>query len=286
MGTVDQLGKSTEQRIQDWLADDYYWYQRFGHRVRAWWNNSYRIRFWGSAHLASKTVMSSSAPAAAYYYGTVTLVQASIVSGSILLLSALVEFSNKRSKDKLSNAPEIHADMMLRVGDFFSLIKLRTTKNDNDDAIRSCLGILENYACLITNSPKGQISVSLVLYAGSSKTRMKIKHRNPGNTRPTNREFDATQLMGYRACSSGTKPRVVHDLKSFGKSAGDSPTQSGVNYRSFLLIPIQSPDGNRIRGFVSVDSPRPFAFYGERSSVLMVRCEPILNHLSDLIERT
>jgi len=277
------LANNTDRKVAEWLADEYPLYKRLNHRLRAWWNGSNRFRFWGGAHLVSKTGMASSAPTVAYFYGNINAVQAALATGAVFVGSAFVEFCNARSKDKNSTAPEIHADMMLRVGEFLSLIKLRTSRGDNDDAIRSCLGILENYACLITNSSKGQISVSLVLYTGNSTTRMKIKHRNPGNTRPTNREFDATKLMGYRAITNGTKPRVVHDLKGFGKSAGDSPTLSGVNYRSFLIIPIHV--SGRTYGFVSIDCPRPFAFYGNRSSMLMVRCEPVLNHLSDLIER-
>ncbi len=275
----------TEKKITKWLNNDYTLASRWYQKLSAYYYNHTKIRWWGTTHTAAKLGMASSAPTLAYLNSSLSGIAAIFSSGGLFIGHWFVSKLDNLSRDKSSSAPDIHADMMLRVGDFLSITKSKASNKDIDDAIRACLGILENYASLITNSSKGQLSVTLALYMGSSTTRMKIKHRNPGNARPSNRDFDATNLMGYHACQNGTEPRVVHDLKKFGKSAADSPTKSGTNYRSFFIIPIESKSNGSIRGFVSIDSPRPYAFYGNRSSVIMVRCEPVLSHLGDLIER-
>ncbi|MBA1140670.1 hypothetical protein [Mesorhizobium neociceri] len=278
------------QPIELWLSDGYgrgYRFKRY-----AWGFYYNRIprgfRVIGMTHWLAKTGLASSAPAVAFFYGSVGAATAAVTAAAIFLANSVVTVLDRLSQEKSSGTGQAQTELMVRLGDLLTGMKggRAVGQADRDDAIRACLGILENYARLVTRSKKGDISVSLVLFAGNSTTRMKVRHRNPGNERPTNREFDATHLMGFHACKRGTEPRVVHDLKKFGGKSMVSPTQTTVNYRSIFMIPVVTRRGEadeKIRGFISIDSPRPYAFYGNRSSVLVVTCEPVLSRINELI---
>ncbi|WP_442580698.1 hypothetical protein ACSBOB_01470 [Mesorhizobium sp. ASY16-5R] len=274
--------------MEAWLADD------FGRPFRArrylkgfYYNRLPRdFRFAGVLHWLAKTSLASSAPAVAFYYGSVGSATAAITAAAIFGGHSIVSFLDRMSKDKAAGSSERQAEMMVRLGDLLNGFKGKSVaSSDRDDVIRACLGILENYVRMITLSKKGDISVSLVLFVGASSTKMKVRHRNAGNDRPTNREFPATHLAGYRACQRGTEPRVVHDLREFPREAMVSPTQSAVTYRSIFIVPVasQTNDGPKVKGFVSIDSPRPYAFYGNRSNMIMVTCEPVFSRINELI---
>lgn len=276
------MSSKDDRRIEAWLNDDYGRFAEALRKFAAKWHNA-RFRWLGATHTFAKLGMASSAPAVTWYAGILSGLNAALISVVLFTGHSVVAALDTSSKEK--SPKELQADMMLRLGDFLNYTKTKALAKKSDAAITACLGIIQNFDCLITGSKQDAISVSLVLFVGNHKTRMVIKHRNPGNKRPTGQEFDASKLMGYKACTKGKEPRVVHHFKKFGKEAADSPTQSGKNYQSFFIMPIESKVDGRIRGFVSIDSPRPYAFYENRSSVLIVRCEPLMSHLCDLLER-
>ncbi|TIU98038.1 MAG: hypothetical protein E5W09_12965 [Mesorhizobium sp.] len=285
-----ELATSQEsQPIELWLADSYGRGYRFKRYLWGFYYNKVPrdFRIIGMTHWLAKTALASSAPAVAFFYGSVGAATATVTAAAIFVGNSFVSILDRLSQEKSSGAGHAQTELMVRLGDLLTGMKGRAVAPaDKDDAIRACLGILENYARLVTRSNKGEISVSLVLFAGNSTTKMKVRHRNPGNERPTNREFDATNLVGYHACTRGSEPRVVHDLKKFGGKSMVSPTQTKVNYRSIFLIPVvtrRGEEGEKVRGFISIDCPRPYAFYGNRSSVLVVTCEPVLSRINDLI---
>jgi hypothetical protein len=149
----------------------------------------------------------------------------------------------------------------------------------------ACLGIIENFVLPVTGSRRGEISVTLLVYEGTSRAKMRVRSRNPGNKRPINREVPSKSLLGHHACSSGSAPRVVNHIGHFGKDFAKSPTQTKLTYKSILIIPIEchTSEGTIIKGYVSVDAARPYAFYGNRANVIVVMCEPIINQLQQLI---
>lgn len=276
-------------KIQLWIRDE----PSLGRRTVRWFKGYVhnrvpkRFRFYGLLHWSAKTGMASSAPAVAWVYGTISGLLATAVGAAIFVGHGTVSFLDNLSKDKAVSAGDNESDIVIRFGDLLAAHKLDRTlgERERDDAIRACLGILEIFSRQITKSQNGDISVSLLLYSGNSRTKMKVRHRNPGNTRPVNREVDADKLLGHYACLSGGLPRVVHDIKEFGKAAS-SPTQSKVVYRSIFFYPlvIDADDEKVVRGFVSIDCRRPYAFYGNRSSAIIVTCEPILNHIGELVQ--
>lgn len=231
--------------------------------------------------------MASSAPAAAWYYGSINGPVATSVGIAIFAGHSLVSFFDRLSKDKTSGSSESNSDILIRFGDLLGAHKVdgEMEEAERAEALRACLGILEIFSRQIAKAKQGDLSVSLLTYLGSSTTRMKVRYRNPGNTRPQNREVNAEGLLGHAVCKSGDAPRVVNDIREFGKPAMSSPTQSKVDYRSILFYPIVSNDdaGNTVSGFVSIDCKQPYAFFGNRSNDIVVTCEPILSHISELV---
>lgn len=57
-------------------------------------------------------------------------------------------------------------------------------------------------------------------------------------------------------------------------------------YRSFFIVPICTArrDGLIPLGYLSIDSTRPYEFYGNRANVLAVECESIIARLKKLMQ--
>lgn len=279
-------GQFFEGRVAAWLADDLNYLQRASRATAGIYHNRIprSLRPLGLAHSTSRTLLASSGPAVAYYYGSIPGVTAAIAGAVIFTAHSVVGFLDKLSKGRGASPTTTHSEIIIRLGDLLKHTSGKAAAKNRDAAIQACLGILENFSRETAKVKKGALSVSLVLYQGNSRSRMIIRHRNPGNDRPVGRDFDAKDKIGHRACEAGGVPRVVHDIRWFGKEALASPTQSRVNYRSLLIIPVSQPGGDpRPRGFVSIDCDQPYAFYGNRSNIIMVSCEPVLSHLSELI---
>ncbi|TAX39166.1 hypothetical protein [Rhizobium leguminosarum] len=278
-----------EKSVAAWLNDAHGPLYRFRRGAMSLYHNKLprEFRFFGVFHWLTKTSIASSAPGFAWFYGSIAGTIA--VGASVVIFSAhsFAGFMDRMSREKASNPSDNQADILVRFGDLLSAIKSKASQTrDKDEAITACLSILEIFSRQITKSKKGDISVSLVLYSGSSRARMKVRHRNLGNERPRNREFDSASVLGHHACQSGPFPRVVHDIRHFGSAAMKSPTQSKMNYKSIFIIPLEV-DGNNetvMRGFVSIDAKLPYAFYGNRANVIIVTCEPVINQLRELIQ--
>lgn len=281
-----------ERLVQSWIKDSYSPPRKLVRWSKGFYHNRVprKFRFSGVLHWLAKTGMASSAPVVAWAYGSISGLLATGVAGAIFVGHSTVSFLDNLSKEKAIQSDDNQTDIVVRFGDLLVAHKVRGTLNDieRDDAIRACLGVLEVFSRQITRSRSGDISVSLVLYSGSSRTRMKVRYRNPGNTRPVNREVDADRMLGHIACVNDALPRVVHDLREFGRGAVASPTQSHAEYRSIFFFPLAVGEGTEkvVRGFVSIDCKRPYAFYGNRSNAIVVTCEPILSHIGELIQET
>lgn len=232
----------------------------------------------------SRLAISTSGPAITHFiFKKITLAEAAIASGVIFVLFTINSLLEQWLKRKSSVVDAASAETWVRIGDLITSVKSSATPaHERDGSITATLGVIEGYARTVTRSPKGEISVSLALYDGESTTKMKIKHRNPGNERPIGRPLrDLNKVLGHIACQSGPGARVVNDLKDFGKEAMFSPTQSSRNYRSLLLIPITSSRTQKIKGFISIDCARPYAFYRNRAKQLVVTCEPLIDHIQE-----
>ena len=245
------------------------------------------FRFFGLAHFTTKSAVASSAPVLAYaIYSTITLWQATVASFLIFSGHAAVSFLDSVSIRKKSSQQEDQTESIVRVGELLRLcVPKSREKSNRDDMVRSALGIIENYAKQHTKSRKGEISVAIALYEGSSTTNLKLRHRNPGNTRPIGRQFDGTGILGHHACQNGSGPKIVHNIKRMHANFRRSPTNSKVLYESFLILPLTvERNGTQvIGGFLSIDSTKPYTFYGSRGTVLIVNLEAIVEHIQKLL---
>jgi len=282
--SADKLGKAA----QSWINDSYPLHRRAAQWLRGLYYNRVPRHFRpaGLTHFVLKSGLAASAPVLAWLYGTISGGKATIIGAALFFLHSVVSFFDALSIEKNSQTDE--NDFVLRIGDLLASHKVGGTlqDSDRDGAIRACLGMLEIVARHVTKSRRGEISVSLVQYVGSSRSRMKVRYRNTGNTRPVNREVDANRMLGHNVCVCGALPRVLHDLREIEKSSIQSPTQSKIDYRSIFFLPIKVGEGERqeVKGFVSIDCKRPYAFYGNRAREIVVDCEPILNHIGELIQ--
>ncbi|MEI4234411.1 hypothetical protein [Roseovarius sp. D22-M7] len=273
-------------KVDAWLEKDPNWTERLRNSVLYWWFNKLprELRFFGITHFITRFALLASAPALAFFvYERVTGLQASMATGALFMLFSLSSFLDKWSQHKSNTVEQATSEAWVRIGDLVTSVKSSATPAaDRDPTVIAALGVIEAYARQITKSPKGSISVSLALYDGKSTTTMKIRHRNPGNERPTNRKLkNLERVLGHVACQAGPEPRVVPDLKAFGKDAFFSPTQQKCNYRSLVILPITALGNGQIKGFVSVDCERPHAFHGHIAEELVVTTEPIINHIEE-----
>lgn len=245
------------------------------------------LRGWGVTHWVAKTCMASSGPVVAWYvYSSIAGWMAAGAGAVIFLGYSVTNLLDEMSKRKGRDG-DLVTEIATRFGEVMqSFPRGGHDPKHGDDNIRSALGIIEAVARAVTKSEKGGISVCLATYEGTHSERMRIRHRNPGSTRPVNKCFDGTSTIAHRACKSGPDPRVVNDLRAFGSKGRRSPTQSDVTYRSLFIIPVERVTGaqKRVCGFISIDSTRPFAFYGNKQNAIIVVCEPVISHIQDLLQ--
>jgi hypothetical protein len=275
-----------EIRIKNWLEKDPSFFERLDNLMFYYWYNKVpsSFRFFGLTHFLTKFSMIASAPALAFFvYKRIDATQATTAIVALFALFVVSSLLDQYSRNK-SNAAELASvEAWVRIGDLITSVKSSATPEEKrDDTLIAALGVIEAYARQITKSPKGRVSVSLALYAGNGRTRMTIRHRNPGNERPTGRNLKHLERVhGHIACEAGPEPRVVSDLKSFGKEGFFSPTQSKCNYRSIIIIPITSRTTKQIKGFVSIDCVKPYAFHGAIAEQLIVTTEPLIDHIEE-----
>lgn len=283
------MNSEVDRAIENWLLDNPGWLGRSGRWVQSFYHNRLprRFRFFGAVHWTSKTLMASSAPSVAYFfYDSITALTAAAASGAIFLGHSFVSFLDGASKDKKSPLSDAGTETIIRLGELLAAVKPRTRDEAaRSDAIRSALGIIEVFVRQVTGCERGELSVSIALYTGESNHRMCIKHRNIGNTRPIGRKFDGSAVLGHHACKAGKQPRVVHDLRGLHKILQKSPTQSDASYRSFFILPltVKRSEGERVGGFLSIDSTRPYSFFGKRARIIVVNIQPVVEHIEDLL---
>jgi hypothetical protein len=273
-----QSAKISEEELRRWLSDDFPRHYRFRLRVGAFIHNQVpkEFRLWPMTHWLFKTALACSAPVVSALYGILEWFLALITAGGLFIANSLVGVLAKISEAKPGAASDTNE--IVRVGDLVNAVsKSRIAKQaDRDAALEACLGLIQHYAMRTSKSKAEEISVTLMLYVGSSMSKLRITKRNPGNHRPQNREVDGEGLFGHHACRAGDAPQVLHNLDHY-PSAKISPTQQTVPYKTLFIIPLQSTkDDSRMCGFVSIDCVRPYAFFGNRATSLFVTCEPII----------
>lgn len=231
--------------------------------------------------------MASSAPGVAYMSGgSLSFVTAASLFGGLFVAHSVVSFLGNRAAGRKSGPNPTTIDAMVRIGDVLSSqTAIKAKAAEKQAAIVGALGLIEVLAREVCCRKKGEIAVSLATYEGSSPTTMRLRFRNPGNDRPLNRTFDASDLLAHRCCIAGGTPRVVHDLRGFGDKSRRSPTQSSVSYRSFLIFPLRGlrNGDEKVIGFLSIDASTPYSFFGNRANNIVVHAQPIVSHIQALL---
>ncbi len=254
--------------------------------MRFWLHNRVHHWFgiWPFFKLIAASITAASPPAIAHLiYQKISAPQAFIAAAALIFLLLFNKLIDKIHSIRDDSRALASQETWVRFGDLITSVKSSATLASNkDNTVSAALGVIETYTRQITKSPKGSISVSLALYNGNGTSAMTIKHRNPGNERPTGRRLrNLDNVVGHIACQEGPHPRVVADLKLLGQEVYFSPTQSKCTYRSLVIIPITASGNGKIKGFVSIDSVKPYAFHGSIADQLVVTTEPLISHIQD-----
>lgn len=275
-----------EKKVEKWLTDDKSFRESFFDYLRYLWFNKLPKGFSVSSvtHWLLKLAIFISGPTISFaVYGKISFNQAVLAIGALAFLYCVSWFFDRRSAKAKSEGYASTEALWVQFGDLIDSVKSEATlKANKDKSVRASLGIIQNYAQSITKSSKAEVSVTVALYKGSGREKMTIFARNPDSDRPLGRTIhDLDYVLGHRACLYGNHPRVVGDLKKFGKYAFKSPTQAKCSYRSILLVPLTSERGeNReMQGFMSVDCVRPHAFHGSNADEILMTCEPFISHI-------
>lgn len=281
---------SFEEAAKNWLQDEASAVRSVLRAAKGVFYNKapQRFRFFGALHWTAKTGLAASAPVFGWYYGSIKTISTVVIATiAIAGANSIIAIFDTMSREKAAAPSEGQTDIINRFGELLSAHRAKKSiaATDKDDAIRACLGIVEIFSRQTTKSKNGDVSVSLVLYQGKSRTKLTIRHRNPGNVRPTGREINAAGLLGHYVCEFGTLPQVLHDTKELAHRVA-SPTQSKAEYRSIFFYPLEvaSGEGKFVKGFISIDCKKPYAFYGNRANDIVVTCEPVLSHIKELIQ--
>lgn len=275
-----------ERRVEKWTSGQQSFVQKLIGKVAFIRHNKLprNFRLFAILHWIAKFGPMVAAPSISYLvYDKITGVQAGLAIGVLFAIYLVTSYFDGRSSARKNAVQQASTEAWVRVGDLINSVKSSATPADKRDvSITASLGVIEAYARQATKSVKGEISVSLALYSNSEKTKMTIRHRNPGNERPVDRELkNLERVLGHIACRTGPEPRVVADLKKFGGDAYFSPTQSACNYRSMLLMPVVGAKTDQVVGFISVDCSRPHAFHDKIASQIVVTTEPMVAHIED-----
>lgn len=243
-----------------------------------WFNKVPRsLRPLGLMHHSWRLSLAASGPMVAWVTtDRVTLPVALLASGTLFGGHLVLGVLDAASKEKSGKSPDPQ-DLAIRAGEIFAM-QGPPDPEQRDQILRSALGFIHKYASVVTKLDSANISVSLSTYVGNSTEKMEIRYRNPGNERPVGKQFPCKHVLGHHACRGGMDPRVVNDIRRYQEEFRRSPTRAKADYRSLLIIPLESARNgqSRVVGFISVDAKQPYAFYGTRAHTIVVGCEPVI----------
>ncbi|RHZ95160.1 hypothetical protein D1114_10130 [Cereibacter sphaeroides] len=281
-----------DQWVRGWLVEVPTRRRRLFHWLQA---NRHKSRYkFGQTPLravaliyGSRLLLVVSAPMSSAFYGSATYTKAGIVAFIILVAYWAANFLGRFWTTSKSGEEDAMSLAIVRAGDLLSRIDGRSLPDDcKVRSIGSCLGLIEAFVRHLIEGGKGEVSVALAVYTAGSSSQLRIIARNPGNERAVNdKPFDGDLVIGHYVARACNDPRPVYDLKQFPKKFHHSPTRSKVTYRSFMIFPLAVKDGDirKVVGFISIDSPRPYAFYGNRADRITVACEAVVDHVLHLL---
>lgn len=281
-----------DKAVEAWLAGTPSWFLR----VRWWLAANYYKRIWNKnirarpvLVMAVKALVPAATPLLAYHVranAALTFPSAMLWSGMIFAVAVTVDFVQTLLSLKHNDGTAAE-ELMMRSCELLRLCGDDAIIAANRPAARNaCLSIIEVYVRSLTNAARGEIGVSLARYVPGQPAMLRIDERNAGSLRKMGVTFSGRFVIGHHACMAGDDPRAVYDIRAFGAEAFRSPTGSKTPYRSFFIVPICTArrDGLIPLGYLSIDSTRPYEFYGNRANVLAVECESTIARLKKLMQ--
>ncbi len=196
--------------------------------------------------------------------------------GALIALHVAQFFIKRSTKDKSRSRLEQERSLALaRVN--ASLIELcQVSDRVRDQArrnltLRDILETIDHEVRLSIDleKPKGFFGVTLIVY-GERRDILSVRARSSGGA--TADGLDAAQSVGHYATQAG-KPKAIHWLggSDIFPDRSLSNRSRRARYDSILAIPLP---GLEPIGFITIDSARPFEFWGNRPNSLETILQP------------
>jgi hypothetical protein len=214
-----------------------------------------------------------------------------LVTGAIVILiwyNKLYDWILKIRKDRddtieqelaLSSAMSNATSRLTRKGE------ITISEQDINKIISDMLKAIRLQTRLILHDFEEHYLETSLLVLNEDGKQMVVAHRAIGN-RPLDSKINIEECMAYYV-SISQKEREVNDFKwRPGPFEKRGISSEKPKYRSILLLPlIYEVSGNDgiCKGVVSIDSSRPYEFWGSGKSRIVIRIQPYLNILCLLL---
>lgn len=196
------------------------------------------------------------------------------------------ESENRRIHER--SVALIHLNVLKKMESFFKIKLDASAANEIDHIIGALLNCIDQKtrAFLATHGDVN-IEASLLLFIDREGHELLIAARaHP--MRETQKIVECSEAAAYYVAKAKRDWKAIHDLK-----AGDIFPYSGLarsdkpDYRSFLLIPficdLANGSGEICKGVVSVDSRKPYEFWGAIGSDLTTQLMPYIQLINLLV---
>jgi hypothetical protein len=150
------------------------------------------------------------------------------------------------------------------------------------DRILGCvLHVAKNF---VPDGNPDKLQCSLLRFDGPNVDRLKIVSRARDN-RPSDISTPADQTIAYYVAISG-KVFVVNDLLAQDVFPKKGLSREKAEYRSILVIPIVIHDGDQKKcaGLLTLDSPRPWEFWGDIGDNIATQLMPVVHILTVMMK--
>lgn len=187
--------------------------------------------------------------------------------------------------EKLSETESVKLAFVLN-----RLSGLTVVNASSTDIEMLCTRILEcmelRVRLYLRREDKDYFNVSFLVFHGNDGKKLDIKARS-NLKRKLGTNIDASQSAAYYIAKFN-KVRAIHDFSQNNIFPARGLSEDTLPYRSILLLPCTPDhpcDDGRCKAVVSIDSEKPYEFWGVATTDLQTQMRPYLNLLSMMLAR-
>jgi hypothetical protein len=228
-----------------------------------------------------------------------TIMYTSLLVAALFIIWAYDNFRDSRATNRIKRNHEMRVALEHNraTGKFGEVITLKSGPvniQKRDQLIDFILTCIDHKArTFVDRYEEGYFQVTLMVFLDSQGMQFQIKSRAT-HSRQTGIAVNARESAAYYVGRANRGWKAIHDLKNDGifPYEGLSDKQSPPPYRSILMIPILyealTAQGNRqlCLGVLSLDTAKPYEFWGAVGSDLTTQIQPYSRMLGLLLDNT